>query len=78
MCTEGPWAVDEAFLVLEKWRSNLVLNILQLNYVSIWVQLHGLTLEYQCLELAKRMAHMMGIFERVDWEDRIPRNIRFM
>ena len=34
-CNEGPWAIDGAFFVLEKWRPNLVLNrLLQLNYVS--------------------------------------------
>ena len=36
-CSEGPWAVDGALLILEKWRPNLVLNRLQLNYVSLWV-----------------------------------------
>ena len=70
--------VSGAFLVLEKWRSNLVLNILQLNFVSLWVQLHGLPLEYHHPELAERMGKIMGIFVKVDWEDQIPRNIRFM
>ena len=42
MFVEGPWALP----VLEKWRPNLVLNKLHLNYVSIWVQLHGLPLKY--------------------------------
>ena len=77
ICNEGPWSIDGALLVLERWRSNLVLNRLQLNFVSLWVQLHGLPLEYQYSELAERMAQF-GIFERVDWEDHMPRNIRFM
>ena len=77
-CSEGPWAVDGALLILEKWRPNLVLNRLQLNYVSLWVQLHGLPLDYQYPELAEHMGQLMGIFEKVDWEDCIPRNIRFM
>ncbi|KAF3971123.1 hypothetical protein CMV_005251 [Castanea mollissima] len=75
---EGPWAVDGALLVLEKWRPNLVLGNLQVNYISIWVQLQGLPLEYQHPELTEKMGEMMGIVDRVDWEDRIPRNIRFM
>ena len=66
ICSEGPWAVDGALLVLEKWSPNLVIERLQLNFVSIWVQLHGLPLEYQYLNLAERMGHIMGIFERVD------------
>nr|POE48964.1 uncharacterized protein CFP56_49428 [Quercus suber] len=76
ICNEGPWAVDGALLVFEKWRPNLILSHLQLNYISVWVQLHGLPLEYP--ELAEEMGQMMGILERVDWEDRVPRNIRFM
>ena len=55
-----------------------MIEMLQLNFVSIWVQLHGLPLEYQYLNLAERMGHIMGISERVDWEDIIPHNIRFM
>lgn len=65
ICNEGPWAVDGALLLLEKWRPNLVLGNLQVNYVSIWVQLHGLLLEYQHPELAKKMGEMMGIVDRV-------------
>lgn len=56
----------------------MVLNRLQLNYVSIWVRLHSLPLEYQYPELAKQMGHLIGFAERVDWEDRIPKNIRLM
>ena len=78
ICNEGPWAVAGALLVLERWTPNLILSHLQLNYISIWVQLHGLPLEYQYFELAEKMGHMMGLLERVDWEDKIPRNIRFM
>ena len=32
---EGPSAVDSALLVLEHWRNNLVLNGLQLNFLSL-------------------------------------------
>lgn len=78
ICSEGPWAVDGELLVLERWRPNLVIRNLQLNFVSIWVQIHGLPLEYQYPELAEKMGQLMGIVERVDWEDKIPRNIRFM
>lgn len=78
MCSEGPWSIDGALLVLEKWRPNLVMNKLHLNFVSIWVQLHGLPLEYQDLELAERMGYMSGAFEKIDWDERLPRNIRFM
>ena len=78
MCAEGLWVVDGALLVLEKLRPNLVVNSLHLNYVSIWVQLHGLPLEYQYPELAEQMVQLIGFVERVDCDDHIPRNIRFL
>jgi hypothetical protein len=77
-CTEGPWAVDGALLVLERWRSNLVIHGLHLNFVSLWIQLHGLPLEYQHPELAIRMGHMLGMYKRIDWDTSTTRNILFM
>lgn len=55
-----------------------MLNRFQLNCISLWVQLHGLPLEYQYPDLAKHLGQLMGIVERVDWENKIPRNIWFM
>ena len=78
ICHEGPWAVDGALLVVERWRTNLILGNLQINFISMWVQLHGLPLEYQYPKLVERMRQMMGIVEHVDWEDTLPRNIRSM
>jgi hypothetical protein len=78
ICEEGLWAVEGALLILERWRANLVLHGLQLNFVSLWVQLHGLQLEYQYPNLAIQMGHMLGVYERIDWDAHIPRNIRFM
>nr|POF10214.1 hypothetical protein CFP56_14152 [Quercus suber] len=78
MCSKGPWSMDGAFLILEKWRPNLVMNRLHLNFLSIWVHRHGLPLEYQYPKLAERMGHMIGVFKKIDWEDRLPRNIKFM
>lgn len=78
MCSGGPWSVDGALLILEKWRPNLVVSNLQVNYIAVQVQFHGLPLEYQYSELAERMGQCMRVFERLDWEDHLPRNIHFM
>jgi hypothetical protein len=78
ICDEGPWAVEGGLLILERWRANLVIKGLQLNHVSLWVQLHGLPLEYQYPELAIQMGHMLGVYERIDRDTHIPCNIRFM
>jgi|UniRef100_A0A2N9F2J8 hypothetical protein len=78
ICGEGPWALDGALLVLERWRNNIVLDGLQLNFVSLWIQLHGLPLEYHHPDLAIHMGHILGVYERIDWNRNLPRNIRFM
>ena len=65
-------------MILEKWRPNLVFNKLHVNFISIWVQFHGLPLEYQFPEMAERLGQIMGVLEKVDWVDRLPRNIRFL
>ena len=70
--------MEGGLLILERRRANLVIKGLQLNYVSLWVQLHGLPLEYQYPKLAIQMGHMLGVYERIDWDAHIPRNIRFM
>ena len=49
-----------------------------MNFISVWVQFHNLPLEYQYLELVERMGQLMGVFERLDWEDNKPHNICFM
>ena len=78
MCLKGPWSIDGAFLVLEKWQPNLVMNKMHLNFVSILVQLHGLPLEYQYPELAERIGQMIGLLRKLIRKNRLPRNIRFM
>lgn len=78
VCNKGPWSMNGALFVLEKWGLNLVLGRMQLNFVSLWVQLNGLPFEYHYPELMERMGQLMGIFERVDLEDRLPHNIKFM
>ena len=65
-------------MILEKWRPNLVFNKLHVNFISIWVQFHGLPLEYQFPEMAERLGQIMGVLEKVDWEEHLPRNIRFL
>ena len=57
---EGPWAIDGALLVLEQWRPNLVIGNLQLDFISICVQIHGLPLEYQYPELAEKNGSING------------------
>uniref|UniRef100_A0A2N9F2D4 Uncharacterized protein n=1 Tax=Fagus sylvatica TaxID=28930 RepID=A0A2N9F2D4_FAGSY len=78
ICGEGPWALDRALLVLERWRNNIVLDGLQINFVSLWIQLHGLPLEYHHPDLAIRMGHILGVYERIDWDENLPCNISFL
>ena len=35
VCEEGLWSVDGALFILEKWRLNLVISKLQVNFISV-------------------------------------------
>ena len=56
----------------------MVLDTLGLEKITIWVQLHGLPLEYQYPDFAMQLGQMIGLVDRADWEPDLPRNIRFM
>ena len=78
VCEEGPWSVEGALLIVERWRQNIVPDSLGLDKITIRVQLHGLPLEYQYPAFAIQLGQMISLVDRVDWEPDLPRNIRFM
>ena len=54
------------------------MDTLGLEKITIWVQLHGLPLEYQYPDFAMQLGQMTGLVDRADWEPDLHRNIRFM
>ena len=75
---EGPWSVDGALLAVEQWAPNLALNRVQLAFLTVWVQVHNLPLEYHDIELAHFLGDLIGEYVTKDWQPTFPLNIRFL
>ena len=78
MLLHGPWSIEGALLVLELCRQNTTFSTHTIIKTPIWGQLWGLPLEYQQPNFAQRISQTIGHVTQVDWENVIPRNIRFM
>ncbi|OMP08983.1 hypothetical protein COLO4_05928 [Corchorus olitorius] len=74
----NPWAIDGAIIVLQPWNPNVLLSQARLLRVNLWLQIWDLPFEYQQPFIARTMAQSAGLVLQVDWENRRPRNIRFM
>ena len=60
------------------WRPNTILGEIILPMIPIWVQIWGLSLEYQVLGIVRRLAAILGTVVQIDWSNVMPRNLRYM
>ncbi|OMP10800.1 Endonuclease/exonuclease/phosphatase [Corchorus olitorius] len=74
----NPWAIDVAIFVQQPWNPNIPLAQARLPRISIWLQIWDLPYEYQQTLVARRMTLSAGEVLQIDWENRRPRNIRFV
>ncbi|OMO77915.1 hypothetical protein COLO4_24956 [Corchorus olitorius] len=74
----NPWAIEGAIFVQQPWNPNIPLAQTTLPRIALWLQIWDLPFEYQQPFVARRMALSAGEVLQIDWEDRMPRNIRFM
>ncbi|OMO58720.1 hypothetical protein COLO4_34406 [Corchorus olitorius] len=74
----NPWAIEGAIFVQQPWNPNIPLAQTTLPRIALWLQIWDLPFEYQQPLVARRMALSAGEVLQIDWEHRMPRNIRFM
>ncbi|OMO61688.1 hypothetical protein COLO4_33370 [Corchorus olitorius] len=74
----NPWAIDGAIFVQQPWNPNIPLAQARLPKIALWLQIWDLPFEYLQPLIARRMALSAGEVLQIDWENRRPRNIRFM
>ncbi|OMO70809.1 hypothetical protein COLO4_28482 [Corchorus olitorius] len=74
----NPWAIGGAIIVLQRWNPNVQLSQARLLRVNLWLQIWDLPFEYQQPFIARTMSQSAELVLQVDWENRRPRNIRFM
>ncbi|KAF7807377.1 Pyruvate carboxyltransferase [Senna tora] len=75
---EGPWAIQNKFLVMQSWQPNLILKKHTLNSVPVWVEFWGFPLEYYTSDIAELVGSMVGTVLQVDFSDQGFRNLRYL
>ncbi|KAF7822169.1 hypothetical protein G2W53_027624 [Senna tora] len=75
---EGPWAIQNKFLVMKPWQPNLILEKFSLNAVPVWVEFWGFPLEYYTASVADLVGSMVGDVLQVDFSDQGIRNLRYL
>ncbi|KAF7801513.1 uncharacterized protein G2W53_040624 [Senna tora] len=71
---EGPWAIQNKFLVMKPWQPNLILEKFYLNAVPVWVEFWGFPLEYYTTSVTDLVGSMVGDVLQVDFFDKGIRN----
>ena len=62
----SPWSFDKYLLVLHKLDKGDSISTISFDRSSFWIQIHGLPMRMQTLEVAKKIAGPLGLIEKVD------------
>lgn len=77
----GPWVVHSGLLSLSpppQWIPNMLLRRMLAFEVSIWVEIWGLTLEYQMSSEAHKIRAIVRNVQVINWASTILQNIYYM
>ncbi|GAA0166199.1 hypothetical protein LIER_40141 [Lithospermum erythrorhizon] len=62
-----PYNVNGALLLLDRWIQNLFLQTFTVNFINIWVQIHGVPIEYFEYDNIYRIGGMAREVIAVEW-----------
>ena len=63
----GPWNIKGYPLILKQWNQNQTAEDVDFSSLHIWVQIHGLPIEYMSKENAKEIGALVGKVVEVDF-----------
>ncbi|OMO55535.1 hypothetical protein COLO4_35935 [Corchorus olitorius] len=75
---QTPWSYQGALFATRRWNPNVPLGEIVLDRIELWLQIWGLSVEYQNAVVAEKLARTAGEVIRIDWRNQRPRNIRFL
>ncbi|KAI8008579.1 hypothetical protein LOK49_LG07G03196 [Camellia lanceoleosa] len=75
---QGPYAVQGAFLIVDYWQTNLILDRMRVVRFAVWVRLHGLPLECLSMEAGFQLGQAIREVLQMDYDEGTPQNIRFL
>ena len=63
----GPWNIEGYPLILKHWNQNQTAEDVDFSSLHIWVQIHGLPIEYMSKENAEDISALVGKVVEVDF-----------
>ena len=63
----GPWNIEGFPLILKQWHQNMSVDDLDFSSIPLWVQLHGLPIEYMSKENVEEIGALVGEVSEVDF-----------
>ncbi|XP_030970768.1 uncharacterized protein LOC115991172 [Quercus lobata] len=63
----GPWNIEGFPLILKQWHQNMSVDDLDFSSIPLWVQIHGLHIEYMSKENAEEIGALVGEVLEVDF-----------
>lgn len=72
----GPWAFADRMLVFQMW--NPLMNPLIMNYISFWIQIRGIPLQFMNMEVVAHVARAIGQLMEVDYNAKTATRAEFV
>ena len=63
----GPWNIEGFPLILKQWHHNMSVDDLDFSSIPLWVQIHGLPIEYMSKENVEEISALVGEVLEVDF-----------
>ena len=63
----GPWNIEGFPLILKQWHQNMLVDYMDFSSIPLWVQIHGLPIEYMLKENSEEIGALVGEVLEVDF-----------
>ncbi|KAF7834726.1 uncharacterized protein G2W53_009585 [Senna tora] len=78
MIMNGPWAVQNSLLVIDKWQPAMTTDNLHINIVVVWLRFSGVPLELISNYVAFRLGELAGEVVELDPDNDYGKNMEFL
>ncbi|KAF7827072.1 uncharacterized protein G2W53_018236 [Senna tora] len=78
MIMNGPWAVQNSLLVIDKWQPEMTTDNLHINTVAVWLRFSGVPLELISNYVAFRLGEIAGEVVELDPDNDSRKNMEFL
>ena len=72
----SPWSYADSMLVLQRWTP--LMDMALLNFISFWIQIRGILLQYMNREVIVNIARNMGQYIQMDYNEESGARLEFV